>query len=160
MLTNPRIEEGKGERGGRQIQKWTNSGKEVEGGGKEGSNKLTGGRKAGRREGGSEVTTLEGKEGDKVKECSETTGPLFPLKELPHHSALLGGLHIQQGGSYTTWPANSSSLDPSRLLLVWTTLLFYKEIMSVVCFAQEFRKMFLSKSLQQTMQQRLNAAHT
>ena len=35
--------------------------------------------------------TEEGKEGDKVKECSETTGPLFPLKELPRHSALMGG---------------------------------------------------------------------
>lgn len=45
-------------------------------------------------EGGREVTTEEGKEGDKVKECSETTGPLFPLKELPRHSALMGGLQV------------------------------------------------------------------
>lgn len=29
-------------------------------------------------------------EGDKVKECSETTGPLFLLKELPRHFALFG----------------------------------------------------------------------
>lgn len=29
-------------------------------------------------------------EGDKVKECGETTGPLFLLKELPHHSAQMG----------------------------------------------------------------------
>lgn len=29
-------------------------------------------------------------EGDKVKECSETTGPLFLLKELPRHFALCG----------------------------------------------------------------------
>lgn len=34
--------------------------------------------------------TEEGKQGDKVKECRETTVPLFVLKELPHHSALMG----------------------------------------------------------------------
>lgn len=32
----------------------------------------------------------EGKHGDKVKECRETTAALFVLKELPHHSALMG----------------------------------------------------------------------
>lgn len=31
------------------------------------------------------------KEGDKVKECSETTGSLFLLKERPRHSALVRG---------------------------------------------------------------------
>lgn len=63
-----------------------------------------------KRERGREGTTEEGKEGDKVKECSETTGPLFPLKELPRHSALVGGLQVRlyKEGSYTTWPANSN----------------------------------------------------
>lgn len=36
-------------------------------------------------------------EGDKVKECSETTGPLFLLKELPRHFALFG-----RGGAVPT----------------------------------------------------------
>ena len=55
--------------------------------------------------------TEEGKEGDKVKECSETTGPLFPLKELPRHSALMGGGGLQvplYKESHTTWPANTN----------------------------------------------------
>lgn len=34
--------------------------------------------------------TEKGKQGDKVKECRETTVPLFALKELPHHSAVRG----------------------------------------------------------------------
>lgn len=54
-------------------------------GGKVGGNKLIGGR---------EGTSEEGKEGDKLKECSETTGPLFLLKELPRHSALMVGLQV------------------------------------------------------------------
>lgn len=69
------------------------------------------GRERGREgEGGMEGTTEEGKEGDKVKECSETTGPLFPLKELPRHSALMGGLQLPlyKEGSCTTLPANSN----------------------------------------------------
>lgn len=44
--------------------------------------------------------TEEGKHGDKVKECRETTVPLFVLKELPHHSALMGNyehLTIRRG---------------------------------------------------------------
>lgn len=52
------------------------------------------GEREGGKWGGREVTTEEGKEGDKVKECSETTGPLFPLKELPRHSALMGRLQV------------------------------------------------------------------
>lgn len=35
--------------------------------------------------------TQEGKEADKLKECSKTTRPLFLLKELPRHSAMMGG---------------------------------------------------------------------
>lgn len=44
--------------------------------------------------------TEGGKEGDKVKECRGTTRPLFLLKELPHHSVLMGGykyLSIKRG---------------------------------------------------------------
>lgn len=69
-------------------------------------------------------------EGDKVKECRETTGPLFLLKELPHHSALMGrGLQaplynkggdlIQLGLPRVT---KLGRLGPSRLLLVCATL--------------------------------------
>lgn len=60
---------------------------------------------------GKEGTTGEGKEGDKVKECGETTGPLFPLKELPRHSALMGGLQVplHKEGSQATWPATSKA---------------------------------------------------
>lgn len=43
-----------------------------------------------RRKIGREVMTEKGKQGDKVKECRETTVPLFVLKELPHHSAPMG----------------------------------------------------------------------
>lgn len=35
--------------------------------------------------------TQEGKEADKLKECSKTTGPLLLLKELPRHSVVMGG---------------------------------------------------------------------
>ncbi len=68
---------------------------------------------------GREGTTEEGKEGDKVKECSETTGPLFLLKELPRHSAPMGGLQVplHKGGVLT----KLGSLDPPRLLLVRAT---------------------------------------
>lgn len=82
-----------------------------------------------RRAGGREVMTEEGKEGDKVKECRETTGPLFLLKELPHHSALMlggGGLlyfSIRRGLTRLGLPivTKLGSLDPSRLLLVCAT---------------------------------------
>lgn len=41
-------------------------------------------------------------EGDKVKECSETTEPLFPLKELPRHFALFGGGYRERVGAVAT----------------------------------------------------------
>ena len=71
--------------------------------------------------------TEEGKEGDKVKECSETTGPLFPLKELPRHSALMGGgackypsiRSLTRLGLPTL--TKLGSLDASRLPLIWLT---------------------------------------
>lgn len=50
---------------------------------------MIGGREGGNDEGG--------KEGDKVKECSETTGPLFLLKELPRHC--LDGGEVVGGGA-------------------------------------------------------------
>ena len=52
----------------------------------------------------------EGKEGDKLQECSETTGPLFLLKELLRHSASMGGLQVllHKEGSERTWPADSN----------------------------------------------------
>lgn len=34
--------------------------------------------------------TREGKEANKLKECSKTTGPLFLLKEPSRHSAMMG----------------------------------------------------------------------
>lgn len=50
----------------------------------------------------------EGKEGDTVKKCRETTGPLFLLKELPHHSARMGGYkYLSIGRGLTAWPTSS-----------------------------------------------------
>lgn len=55
-------------------------------GGKVWGNKLMEGS-----EGREEGILEEGKEGDKFKECSETTEPLFLLKEPPAHTAPAGG---------------------------------------------------------------------
>lgn len=105
--------------------------------------------------------TEEGKEGDKVKECRETTGPLFLLKELPHHSVLLwvgggGSLPLYKERSYTDWPAKSNQVgQPGFFQNVAGMPYSDMETMSVNYLVQQFIRAFLSKSFEQTTQQRL-----
>lgn len=112
----------------------------------------------GRREGGREVMTEEGKEGDKAKECRETTGPLFLLKELPHHSVLWGGgvLYFCIRRGLTDWPAKSNQVGQSGSFQNVARMPYSDmETMSVNYLAQQFIRVFLSKSFEQTTQQRL-----
>lgn len=68
--------------------------------------------------------TEVGKEGDKFKECSKTTEPLFLLKELPRHSAPLGGQQVTLirtglAGLGLTTVTKLGSLD-ARMKTTWT----------------------------------------
>lgn len=75
-------------------------------------------------------------EGDKVKECRETTGPLFLLKELPHHSALMGR-GLQQGGDLTQLglPRGTKLGSPGPFQTVAGMCYFDMETISVSCLA-------------------------